>query len=195
MEWKPSSVASHRLLPFLTLLAIFLVFLVTFLCSVFSVFSGQHFFCFLKECPLWLQLCNDLVSSWNCQITKCTLWSNCTTCSELFLAWFHCEIRAGLQVATARSTAVSPNLLLLWRRQIRTTFYNLELGLNTWIFCRYFVDPRIYVWINVYMRTEHQALWICNPLGGRALEASKIKVEMDTRNTHPWHQNSFLGIF
>ena len=145
MEWKPSSVASHRLLPLLTLLAIFLVFLVTFLCSVFSVFSGQHFFCFLKEWPLWPQLYNDLVSSWNCQITKCTLWSNCTTCSELFLAWFHCEIRAGLQVATARSTAVSPNLLLLWRRQIRTTFYNLELGLNTWIFCRYFVDPRIYV--------------------------------------------------
>ena len=74
-----------------------------------------------------------------------TLVKLCTTCSELFLAWFHCEIRAGLQVATARSTAVSPNLLLLWRRQIRTTFYNLEPGLNIWIFCRYFVDLRIYV--------------------------------------------------
>ena len=49
MEWKPSSVASHRLLPFLTLLAIFLVFLVTFLCSVFFVFSGQHFFVSAKN--------------------------------------------------------------------------------------------------------------------------------------------------
>ena len=113
MEWKPSSVASHRLLPLLTLLAIFLVFLVTFLCSVFFLFSGQHFFVSSKNdhfdhncTKTWFH--PEIAKSPNVHLIKL-----CTACSELFLAWFHCEIRAGLQVATARSTAVSPNLLLL----------------------------------------------------------------------------------